>query len=88
MGIEPCRASEMEDRTWQHLEFESDQITDEDLRRFRAYEAVCSFYYGVEVIAEELEEELAVIQRICRAAKQFAPEYDDKKVFEAWQKWK
>lgn len=41
---------EMEDGTWRHLEFESDRITRADLRRFRAYEAVCSFYYGVEVI--------------------------------------
>lgn len=41
---------EMEDGTWRHLEFESDRITKEDFRRFRAYEAVCSLYYGVEVI--------------------------------------
>ena len=40
---------EMEDGTWRHFEFESDSITDEDLRRFRAYEAMIGFYYGVEV---------------------------------------
>lgn len=40
---------EMEDATWRHFEFESDSITEDDLRRFRAYEAVTSFYYGVEV---------------------------------------
>lgn len=40
---------EMEDGTWRHLEFESDSITKEDLRRFRSYEAVTSYYYGVEV---------------------------------------
>lgn len=41
---------EMEDGSWRHFEFESDQITAEDLRRFRAYEAVAGYYYGVEVI--------------------------------------
>lgn len=45
---------EMEDGTWRHLEFESDQIEVEDLRRFRAYEAICSYYYGVEVITSVL----------------------------------
>ncbi len=40
---------EMEDGTWKHLEFESDRITKEDLRRFRAYEAVLSYQYKVEV---------------------------------------
>ncbi len=40
----------MEDGTWRHIEFESDSILDEDLRRFRAYEGVCSYYYQVEVI--------------------------------------
>ena len=40
---------EMEDGTWKHLEFESDSITKEDLRRFRAYEAVLSYQYKVEV---------------------------------------
>ena len=41
---------EMEDGSWRHLEFESDRITRTDLIRFRAYEAVTSHYYGVEVI--------------------------------------
>lgn len=41
---------EMEDGTWRHLEFESDNITKEDLRRFRSYEAITSYYYGVEVV--------------------------------------
>ena len=40
---------EMEDGTWIHLEFESDRITDADLRRFRSYEAVTAYYYKVEV---------------------------------------
>ena len=31
------------DRSWIHLEFESDGIREEDLRRFRSYEAVTSF---------------------------------------------
>ena len=40
---------EMSDGTWKHLEFESDGISQEDLRRFRAYEAVISYQYQVEV---------------------------------------
>lgn len=40
---------EMEDGTWRHFEFESDSIKKEDLRRFRSYEAVTSYYYKVEV---------------------------------------
>ena len=40
---------EMADGTWKHLEFESDSLSVEDLRRFRAYEAVTSYKYGVEV---------------------------------------
>lgn len=39
----------MKDNSWLHLEFESDSITREDLRRFREYEAVTSRTYGVEV---------------------------------------
>ncbi len=41
---------EMEDGSWLHLEFESDAVTEEDLRRFRSYEAVTSYYYKVEVV--------------------------------------
>jgi len=40
---------EMEDGTWKHLEFESDQITKEDLCRFRAYEAMVSYQYKADV---------------------------------------
>jgi len=40
---------EMEDGTWKHLEFESDRITKEDLRRFHAYEAMISYQYKVDV---------------------------------------
>lgn len=41
---------QMEDGTWNHLEFESDSILTEDLRRFREYEAVTSRTYQVPVI--------------------------------------
>lgn len=41
---------EMENGVWYHFEFESDSITKKDLIRFRSYESVTSFYYGVEVI--------------------------------------
>lgn len=40
---------EMTDGTWKHLEFESDILSVEDLRRFRAYESVISYKYGVDV---------------------------------------
>lgn len=39
-----------------------------------------------EIIAEELEEDLEVIQKICQAAEEFGPEYDEKKVFAAFMK--
>lgn len=38
-----------------------------------------------EIIAEELEEELATIQEICNAATRFAPDYDCKKIYAAWK---
>lgn len=37
------------DRSWIHLEFESDGIREEDLRRFRSYEAVTSFIRRVDI---------------------------------------
>ncbi|MCI8889417.1 MAG: hypothetical protein HFG70_15255 [Hungatella sp.] len=40
---------EMSDGIWTHLEFESDGLSEEDLRRFRACEAVISYKYKVEV---------------------------------------
>ena len=39
----------MKDNRWFHLEFESDSITKDDLKRFREYEAVTSRTYGVAV---------------------------------------
>lgn len=36
-----------------------------------------------ECIAEELEEELELVERICKVAKEFAPEYDTMKIYEA-----
>ena len=33
-------------------------------------------------IAEDLEEEVSVVEAICNAASEFAPDYDEKKVFE------
>lgn len=40
---------EMEDGKILHLEFESDSITKDDLRRFRVYEAILSYQYKREV---------------------------------------
>lgn len=39
----------MKDNRWYHLEFESDSITKDDLKRFREYEAIISRTYGVAV---------------------------------------
>lgn len=39
----------MTDGSWRHLEFESDSITQKDLRRFREYEAYIGFAYDVQV---------------------------------------
>lgn len=39
----------MEDGSWAHFEFESDSITEADLKRFREYEAVTSRAYNVSV---------------------------------------
>ncbi len=41
---------EMEDKSWRHLEFESDRVNREDLVRFRASEALTSHIYGVDVV--------------------------------------
>lgn len=45
---------EMTDGTWTHLEFESDSITIDDLRRFRAYEAVISYHYGKDWVSHRI----------------------------------
>ncbi len=39
----------MEDGSWKHLEFESTDIDEDDLRRFRAYEALASYQYKVDI---------------------------------------
>lgn len=39
----------MKDGSWRHLEFESDSITERDLRRFREYEAYISMVHNVPV---------------------------------------
>ena len=39
--------------------------------------------YPIEQIANELEEEEAVIRKICKAAEQFAPEYDVEQIYRA-----
>lgn len=44
----------MEDGVLRHLEFESDQITEKDLRRFREYEAFLSLTSGRQVITTVL----------------------------------
>lgn len=38
-----------------------------------------------ETIAEELEEELDIVEDICKVAEDYAPEYDAKKIYEALQ---
>ena len=44
----------MKDGSWRHLEFESDSITERDLRRFREYEAYISLVHNVPVVTTVL----------------------------------
>lgn len=44
----------MEDGSWRHLEFESDRITEADLRRFREYDAYIGMAYQVPVVTTVL----------------------------------
>ena len=37
---------------------------------------------NIETIADELEEEPEQIEEICRIARQYAPDYDEEKIFE------
>lgn len=39
----------MEDGTWKHFEFQCTDNGVDDLKRFRSYEAVASYTYGVEI---------------------------------------
>jgi len=41
-----------------------------------------------EVIAEELEQNVESIQKMCQVASAFAPEYDRDQVYDAWKKQK
>jgi len=38
------------------------------------------------VIADELEEDISVIEPICKTAESFAPDYDPDKIYEALKK--
>ena len=40
----------MEDGTWRHMEFTSEDIDEKDLKRFRAYEALASYQYNVDIM--------------------------------------
>ncbi|MCM1289032.1 MAG: hypothetical protein NC240_12095, partial [Clostridium sp.] len=40
----------------------------------------------IDVIADELEEDIAVISEICEAAKPYAPEYNEELVYGAYKK--
>ena len=40
---------------------------------------------SLEVIADEIEEELSLVEKICEVAEAFAPEYECEKVCEAWR---
>ena len=41
---------------------------------------------SLETIADELEEEISVIEPICQTAERFAPDYDAERIYEALQK--
>ena len=67
----------MEDGKILHLEFESDNITKDDLRRFRVYEAILSYQYkkmcirdrvyGLHVIPDQRTDRFAEILKLGRA---------------------
>ncbi|MCM1084641.1 MAG: hypothetical protein NC428_14345, partial [Clostridium sp.] len=40
----------------------------------------------VDVIADELEEDFAIISEICKAAEPYAPDYNEELVYEAYKK--
>ena len=41
---------------------------------------------SINVIADELEEDISVIEPICKTAESFAPDYDPDKIYEALKK--
>ena len=40
---------------------------------------------NVDLIADELEEDLAVVESICKAAENASPEYDSEVVYKKWK---
>ncbi|MBQ8589838.1 MAG: hypothetical protein IJ486_05235, partial [Firmicutes bacterium] len=38
---------------------------------------------SVSVIADELEEDISVVESVCKIAKDFAPDYDSEQIYEA-----
>ena len=52
--------------SWIHLKFESDSITERDLRRFREYEAYIGMIYKVPAATLVLCTSMEISGRICR----------------------
>ncbi len=52
--------------SWIHLKFESDSITERDLRRFREYEAYIGMIYKVPAATSVLRTSMEISERICR----------------------
>ncbi len=52
--------------SWIHLKFESDSITERDLRRFREYEAYIGMIYKVPAATSVLCTSMEISERICR----------------------
>ena len=52
--------------SWIHLKFESDSITERDLRRFREYEAYIGMIYKVPAATSVLCTAIEISERICR----------------------
>lgn len=75
-GIAEGKAQGMAQGKTAGQEFSKIQLVCRKLRRGK----------NVEVIADELEEEIVNIQKICTFAERFAPEYDENQVFDAWMK--
>jgi len=63
------------------MEGQTEKLTSQICRKLRKGKSP-------ETIADELEEDLALVLEICHIAEAFAPEFDSDQVFDAWKKRK
>lgn len=78
-----------EEREWKLIRETEYQYGVEDGKKLNLIEGICKKLQkgkNASIIAEELEEELSVVQNICEIASRFAPEYDVEKIYQMEQK--